>query len=95
MNDFQKLYDLIEENSCRVYHIPLDFYSNEKILVYFEKYDIREALTIFTEFENATMDATVYDDEIVVNILDLIENNTTTLEDEKYWKDKFIELEGK
>ena len=94
MNDFQKLYDLIEENECCVQHIPLDYCSDEKILVYFDKYDIRAALTIFAEFENAIMNATVFDDEIAVNILDLIENNTITLEDEKYWKDEFIELEG-
>ena len=95
MNDFQKLYDFIKENECHICHIPLDYCLDEKIMVFFDKYDIRAALTIFAEFENAMINATVFDDEIAVNILNLIENNTTTLEDEKYWKDKFIELAGK
>ena len=37
MNNFQELYNLIEENGCCVQHIPLDYCSDEKILVYFDK----------------------------------------------------------
>lgn len=93
MDEFQKLYDFLEENEiCVIYTKANDFGSCEEILVWFDKYDIREVLSIFDEFDNVDLNANVRYDEIVIDILPLIENNALTLDEEIYWKDKFKEL---